>query len=614
MNCRMTTVMVITPAAAEGGAVVRHHNHRRLVRILNESASVSIPHLKEIHAKILRTAPTPNYCEDTLYLYSRLLHFCSLRDLNYAERIFSQIPNPNSFIYNCLIRSYAHSKNEKSKGFWLFQELLKREGLLPDKHTFPFVLKACAYLFCLIEGEQAHAQVFKHGFGTDVYVNNSLIHFYASCGCSESARKVFDKMPDKSLVSWNVMIDALVQLGEFDEALKLFVEMESSSFEPDGYTVQSLINACACLGTLSMGMWAHANILRNCRMDSEFDVLVSNSLIEMYWKCGSLRMAMQVFQGMSRRNINSWNAIILGLAGYGEAERVFEHFSRMINEEKLLPNSITFIGVLNVCNHRGLVDEGRRYFNVMVNEYGIEPVLQHYGCLVNLLARNGRMDEALDVVSSMPMKPDAVIWRSLLDGSCRNSEGSLELSEEIARKIIAEEGTACSGVYVLLSKVYASANKWDEVGLIRKLMTEKGVSKEPGCSSVEINGVVHEFFAGDTTHPQTKVIYQFLDVIEERLKPEGYVPDFSQASLVDEGDNDKGQSLRLHSERLAVTYGLINSKHGVPIRVFKNLRICRDCHTFSKLVSKVFDIEIIMRDRLRFHCFRKGLCSCMDFW
>lgn len=609
----MATVLVTAPPPAEGAAVVRHHNHRRLLRILTQSATVSVPHLKEIHAQILRTAPTPNYCTDTLYLYSRLLHFCSLQDLNYAERIFSQIPNANSFIYNTLIRGYAHSKDNKNKGFWLFQELLKQDDLLPDKHTFPFVLKACAYLFSLSEGEQAHAHVLKRGFGADVYVNNSLIHFYASCGCSESARKVFDKMPDKSLVSWNVMIDALVQLGEFDEALKSFVAMESFC-KPDGYTVQSLINACAGLGTLSMGMWVHAYILRNCRIDSGFDFLVNNSLIEMYWKCGSLRMAVQVFQGMSTRDTNSWNAMILGLAGYGEAERVFEHFRRMINEEKLVPNSITFLGVLSACNHRGLVDEGCRFFNIMLNEYNVQPVLQHYGCLVDLLARNGRIDKALDIVSSMPMKPDTVIWRSLLDASCRNSEDILDLSEEMARQIIAEEGTANSGVYVLLSKVYASANKWNEVGLIRKLMTEKGVSKEPGCSSLEINGVVHEFFAGDTTHPQTKEIYQFLDVIEERLKSEGYAPDFSQASLVDEDDHGKGQSLRLHSERLAIAYGLLNLKRGVPIRILKNLRVCRDCHNFSKLVSKAFDIEIIMRDRLRFHCFRNGSCSCMDFW
>ncbi|KAL0358016.1 UNVERIFIED_CONTAM: Pentatricopeptide repeat-containing protein, chloroplastic/mitochondrial [Sesamum calycinum] len=607
----MAAVFVTGPPVEFSTAPRRRH-HDRLLHILTESATVSIPHLKQIHAQILRNAPTPHHSPETLFLYSRLLHFSSLQDLTYSLQLFGQIPNPNTFIYNTLIRAYAHSKDHKKQAFPLFQELLNQESLLPDKHTFPFVLKACAYLFALSEGKQTHAQVLKHGFGSDVYANNSLIHFYASCGDSESVKKVFGKMPERSLVSWNVIIDALVQMGEFDEALRMFMEMKSS-FDPDGYTVQSVIDACAGLGALSMGMWAHAYVLRKCEIDANFDVLVKNSLIEMYCKCGSLRMARQVFQGMSRRDVNSWNAMILGFAMHGEAERVFEHFGRMVNEEKLLPNSITFVGLLSACNHRGLVDEGRRYFDIMVNEYKVEPVLQHFGCLIDLLARNGQINKALDIVSSMPMKPDAVIWRSLLDASYKQSEG-LDLSEEMAKQIMAADKSESSGVYVLLSRVYASANRWNEVGLVRKMMTDKGVSKEPGCSSIEINGIVHEFFAGDTTHPQTKEIYQFLDVIEERLKLAGYVPDFSQAPLIDEADDGKERSLRLHSERLAIAFGLLNSTPDAPIRVFKNLRVCRDCHNFTKLISQVFNVEIIMRDRLRFHCFKNGSCSCMDFW
>ncbi|KAK4429936.1 Pentatricopeptide repeat-containing protein, chloroplastic/mitochondrial [Sesamum alatum] len=393
----MATVLVTGPPA-EFSTAPRSRHHDRLLHILTQSATVSIPQLKQIHAQILRTAPAPHHSPETLFLCSRLIHFSSLQDLTYTLQLFGQIPNPNTFIYNTLIRAYAHSKDHKKQAFPLFQELLNQESLLPDKHTFP-----------------------------------------------------------------------------------------------------------------------------------------------------------------------------------------------------------------------GLAEEGRRYFDMMINEYKVEPVLQHFGCLIDLLARNGQIAEALDIVSSMPMKPDAVIWRSLLDASYKQSEG-LDLSEEMARQIMAADGSESSGVYVLLSRVYASANRWNEVGLVRKLMADKGVSKEPGCSSIEINGIVHEFFAGDTTHPKTKEIYQFLDVIEEKLKLAGYVPDFSQAPLVDEADDGKGRSLRLHSERLAIAFGLLNSKPGAPIRVFKNLRVCRDCHNFTKLISQVYNVEIIMRDRLRFHCFKNGSCSCMDFW
>ncbi|KAK6163990.1 hypothetical protein DH2020_000854 [Rehmannia glutinosa] len=533
----MATVLVTAPPP-ELSTVTHQHHHHRVFNILTQSTTVSIPHLKQIHAQILRTGPAIHHSPETVFLYSRLMHFSSLRDLIYTLQLFNQIPFPNTFIYNTLIRAHAHSKDHKKQAFLLFQELLKQESLLPDKHTFPFVLKACAYLFALSEGKQTHAHVLKHGFGSDVYVNNSLIHFYASCGHSESARKMFDKMPERSLVSWNVIIDALVQMGEFDEALRMFVEMKPS-FEPDGYTVQSVIDACAGLGALSLElfdrdvlqMWVvencstgfSGNEQTGCEFVERYDIRISSA-----WRG---REGIQTFRSNDQRR-------------------------------KIPPNSITFVGILSACNHRGLVEEGRRYFDIMVNEYKIEPVLQHYGCLIDLMARNGQINEALDIVSRMPMKPDDVIWRSLLDASCRQSE-FLDLSEKMARQIMAGEGRASSG---------------------------------------------------DTTHPQTKEIYQFLDVIEERLKLAGFVQDFSQAPLVDEADDGKGQSLKLHSERLAIAFGLLNSKPGAPIRVFKNLRICKDCHNFTKFISKVFSVEIVMRDRLRFHCFRNGSCSCMDFW
>lgn len=491
--------------------------------------------------------------------------------------------------------------------------MLSEGSVNPDKHTFPFVLKACAYLFDEFAGKQAHAHVFKFGFDADVYVNNSLIHFYASCGFLDCARQVFDEMPERSLVSWNTIIDGLVQSGEYDMALRMFREMQGS-FEPDGYTLQSIISACAGLGALSLGIWAHAYVLRACDAKLGADVLLNNALVEMYCKCGMLDLAKQVFDGMLKRDINTWNSMILGLAMHGKAELALEHFDKMTNGEGLMPNAITFVGILSACNHGGMVELGREYFDKMVKDYSIEPRLEHYGCLVDLLARAGLIDEALHLVSNMPIKPDVVIWRSLLDACCKKNIG-IELSEQVAKKILESEGVASSGVYVLLSRVYASATRWNEVGLIRMLMTEKGIRKEPGCSSMEINGVNHEFFAGDTSHSQSKDIYRVLDVINKRLYSAGYRADISQAPLVDgEYEDQKQDALKLHSERLAIAYGLLNLKPGVPIRVFKNLRVCNDCHEVTKLISKIFAVEIVVRDRTRFHHFKDGTCSCGDYW
>ncbi|OMO55094.1 hypothetical protein COLO4_36206 [Corchorus olitorius] len=583
--------------------------YSRLLQSLKQCTDIST--LKQIHAQALRST-SPHHPKN-LFLYSQILRLYSFLDFNCALQLFNQLePQHNSFMWNTLIRACAHNVNNKEQAIRLYQEMLEQAVVSPDKHTFPFVLKGCAYLFALSEGKQVHAHALKHGFGSDVYVNNSLIHFYASCGCLDLAEKVFVKMSERSLVSWNVLIECFVQFGQFNNAVNLFREM-GNKFDPDGYTLQSVISACAGLGSSSLGAWAHAYLLKKCDFDLSSDVLINNSLVDMYCKCGSLELAQQVFERMPKRDITSWNHMILGLATHGQAEAAMGCFDKMIRTERFKPNSITFVAVLSACNHKGMVSKGRQYFDMMINEYNIKPVLEHYGCLVNLLARAGFIDEALDLVSTMPMRPDAVIWRSLLDACCKKN-GSVELSEELARQVLESEGHIDSGVYVLLSRVYASASRWDDVGLVRKLMTDKGVTKEPGCSSIEINGVAHELFAGDTSHPQTTEIYQMLKVIDEKLASVGYLPDHSQAVMVDELDETRQHSLKLHSERLAIALGLLKLKPGMPIRIFKNLRVCNDCHEVTKLISRIFNVEIIVRDRSRFHHFKDGSCSCLDYW
>ncbi|KAG8500665.1 hypothetical protein CXB51_002628 [Gossypium anomalum] len=582
--------------------------HSRILNSLKQCTHIS--QLKQIHALILRS--TSPYHPKTFFLYSQLLHFSSFLDFNYALQLFNQIQNPNSFMWNTLIRACANDVNNKEQAMRLYLEMLEQALVSPDKHTFPFVLKGCAYLFDVSEGIQVHAHALKHGFGSDVYVNNSLIHFYASCGFLDLAEKVFVKMPERSLVSWNVLLEGFVQFGKFNSALNLFREMRNT-FDPDGYTLQSILTACAGLGAFSLGAWVHAYLLKKCDFNLSIDVFINNSLVDMYCKCGSLEFAHQVFKRMPKRDLTSWNHMIRGFAMHGQAEAAIRCFDKMIRTERFRPNSITFTGVLSACNHKGMVSEGRLYFDMMVTDYKIKPALEHFGCLVDLLARAGFIDEALDLVSTMPMRPDAVIWRSLLD-ACSKKNTSVELSEELARQVVESEGDIGSGVYVLLSRVYASASRWDDVGSVRKLMTDKGVKKEPGCSSIEIDGVAHELFAGDTSHPQTKETYQMLKVIDEKLESVGYSPDYSQAPMIDELNETKQHSLKLHSERLAIALGLLKLQPGMPIRIFKNLRVCNDCHEVTKLISRVFNVEIIVRDRARFHHFKDGFCSCSDYW
>ncbi|KAG8489101.1 hypothetical protein CXB51_017030 [Gossypium anomalum] len=275
------------------------------------------------------------------------------------------------------------------------------------------------------------------------------------------------------------------------------------------------------------------------------------------------------------------------------------------------PNAITFVGVLNACSHVGLINDGHKYFNMMINEYGIKPTIEHYGCLVDILCRAGCLEEAKDIIEEMPMRPNKVIWMTLLSGA-RNHRNT-KIGEYAAQHLI-ELAPEATGVYVVLSNMYAVAGEWEKVSEVREMMKKRGLRKDPGCSSIEHKGVVHNFVVGDKSHPQTKEIYSKLAEMREKLKLAGHVPDTSQVLLYIEEEEEKEAELEKHSERLAIAFGLINTEAGCPIRIMKNLRVCSDCHSVTKLLSKIYSREIIVRDNSRFHHFKDGLCSCKDFW
>ncbi|PUZ68795.1 hypothetical protein GQ55_2G057100 [Panicum hallii var. hallii] len=519
-----------------------------------------------------------------------------------------------------LLRSLARARRAdlSHRALLLFRSLHASGPAPPPHFSLPAALSAAAFLGALPEGRQLHALAAKLALApAHTVVANSLVHLYSSCGLPGEAFALFRRIPDRTLVSWNTAVDALVGNGDHLAALDLFREMQRDrpDLAPDAYTVQSVLGACAGAGALSLGLYAHALLLRELggAGDVSRDVLINNSLVDLYGKCGAVELARQVFDRMPARDLASWNAMVLALANHGRVRDSLDLFDRMTRAENVAPNAITFVAVLSACNHGGLVEEGRRYFAAMVGEYGIRPRIEHYGCMVDILARAGLIEEALDVVAGMDCRPDSIIWRSLLDACCKRDAG-LELSEAMAKLALDVPDDAVSGVYVLLSRVYASAQRWNDVGMIRRLMSEEGFKKEPGFSSIEMAGSVHQFVAGDTSHPQSEKIYEKLDEIQQRLTSAGYKPDLSEAPMVADADRTKGATLRLHSERLAISFGLLNATHGAPIRILKNLRVCKDCHTISKLISKIYDVEIIVRDRIRFHHFKDGSCSCKDYW
>ena len=503
-----------------------------------------------------------------------------------------------------MIRGYAESDDARP-AVDVFRRM-RWVGVESDTHTYPFVLKAIGRLMDGREAERVHGGVVRNGFEELVFVRNALVHVYAACGEVGSAHKVFEGMSERNLVTWNSVINGFALNGRPNEALTLFREMGVEGVEPDGFTMVSLLTACAELGALALGRRAQGYMFK---VGLDRNLHAANALLDVYAKCGKIREASRVFYEMEEKSVVSWTSLIVGLAvnGFGfEALELFKELER----EGLVPSEITFVGVLYACSHCGMVDEGFAYFNKMIEEFRIMPKIEHYGCMVDLLGRAGLVKQAYEYIKNMPLPPNAVIWRTLL-GACAN-HGHLALGEIAKVQLQKLEPKHC-GDYVLLSNLYASERRWSEVQKVRKTMLNEGIRKVPGHSLVELGNNVHEFVMGDRSHPQSDDIYAKLAEITMLLRLEGYMPRTTNV-LADIEEEEKETALSYHSEKIAIAFMLINTPPCTPISVVKNLRVCADCHLAIKLISKVFNREIVVRDRSRFHHFRNGSCSCRDYW
>ncbi|KAF8006739.1 hypothetical protein BT93_K0904 [Corymbia citriodora subsp. variegata] len=550
--------------------------------------------------------------------------------LNFAHRTFE------SYVWNNIIRAHAQSPVSVQPPLSVFARM-RSHGVEPDFHTFPFLLQSFHSVPHLQSGRQIHAQVFVFGLDRDTFVQTCLINMYSSCGDSALARRVFDEiaepdlpswnsvinvclkvgrsdaaralldeMPARNVISWSCMINGYVRCGESKEALALFREMqlvEGALVRPNEFTMSGVLLTCGRLGALEHGKWAHAYI-NKCGI--EVNVVLGTCLINMYAKCGSIERARLVFGNLGSDGLES---IILGLAMHGHAGECLGLFSDMI-QQGLKSNSVTYLGILCACDHGGLMTQGKEYFRKMSEEHGITLMIQHYGCLVDLFGRAGLIKEAWAVVKLMPVEPDVLIWGALLSGS--RTHGDIETCEIALRKLI-QLDPGNSGAYVLLSNVYAKLGRWNEVRQVRNLMEAKGIYNVPGCSLVELDGVLHEFFVGDHSHPDCKEIYMMLDEIMVKLKKAGYVGNTKEV-LLDLDEEAKELALSLRSEKLAMAFCFLKTSAGTTIQIIKNLRICGDCHVAIKMISKVYGRKIVIRDCNLFHHFNDGVCSCKDFW
>ncbi|XP_042498637.1 pentatricopeptide repeat-containing protein At3g29230 [Macadamia integrifolia] len=442
----------------------------------------------------------PNSLIDT---YSK----CGACGVAAARILFAAMEDRDVVSWNSMIAGLVRS-GDLSEARWLFDEM-------PNKDTVSWNTIIDGYVKA---GEMNTAfELFENMPERNVVSWSTMISGYSKAGDMEMARLLFDKMPVKNLVAWTVIISGYAAQGIAKEAFRLYNEMEIAGFKPDDGTLISVLAACAESGLYSLGKRVHISIERSRMICS---TQVCNALIDMYAKCGNLRKAFRVFEGMVEWDVVSWNAIIQGLAMHGLSEKALQVFSRM-KQEGFAPDGVTFIGVLCACTHVGLVDEGRHYFSTMEEVYGVVPQIEHYGCMIDLLGRGGHLKEAFEFVKNMPMEPNAIIWGTLL-GACR-MHNKVGLAEEVVEHLLMF-APSDAGNYAVLSNIYAAAGHWGDVAKVRLQMKNTGSRKPPGASYIELDDEVHEFTVQDRSHPQAERIYKMIDRLGQHLKQVGYVP------------------------------------------------------------------------------------------
>lgn len=529
-----------------------------------------------------------------------------------ARLVFDRMKVKNVVSWNSMIDGYAANGDSK-EAMRLFNQLLNdnRTGIKLTDVTVMAALNAAGELRDLQQGCIIHRLLKGVGLGSKINVMNCLITMYSKCKRVDLAVEVFSILRSTrkaTLVSWNAMIAGYAQNDRGTDALNCFCKMQEDEemAKPDSFTLVNLIPALAELSVLRHARWIHGYAIRH-GLDN--NVFVTTALIDTYAKCGGVKLARKLFDSIPIKHVTTWNVMIDGYGTHGMGAAAVELFEEMKNSNVVQPNDITFLCVISACSHSGLVDTGTAYFESMKEDYKLEPRMDHYGSMVDLMGRSGRVEQAWEFIENMPIQPGISVYGAIL-GACKIYK-NVELGEKAANRIFKldpEEG----GYHVLLANIYAAASMWDGYARVRNMMEKKGLQKTPGQTHIEIRNQVHTFHSGCTNHIQTEKIYAKLRELIEEITAAGYVPDTS--SIQDVEHHVKVQLLSTHSEKLAIAFGLINTTPGTTIQIRKNLRVCGDCHNATKFISKTTGREIVVRDMHRFHHFKDGSCSCGDYW
>ncbi|KAI3790478.1 hypothetical protein L2E82_03546 [Cichorium intybus] len=506
--------------------IVNTISNPQYLRLLQKCSTMD--QLKQIHAQTI----TMGLARFT-YITSKLLAFSATSDIDYAHTILNQTSMPTIFDYNSMILGY--SKTSKQEFGILLYTQMRNNRIQPNARTFPVLIKTCNCISSLL---QVHGQIVKLGNISDVYLTSSLICTYShykaiksaiqvfrenpyknvvcctslitGCfnnGLVDEACKVFDEMPERSDVSYSAMISGFVRNELFNKAFDFFHRLKNCNLvKPNRSLLLTILTACGTVGALNIGQNIHHQLIEDSFC---FDLQFGTSLIDFYSKCGDIEKAEDIFTNMPFKDVATWSAMVMGLATNGKNETAINLFEDM-TQKGPVPNDITFIAVLVACNHKSLVTKAWCLLGKMKKLFGIQPGIEHYGCMVDLLARSGQLKRAEILINLMPMAPDEAIWGSFLHGCLIHSE--IFLAEK-AGKCLIELDPCNSGRYVVLANMYADIGKWEGVIGLRNLMVERKVDTTPGWSFIEVDGIVHKFFVNDQCHPRVKDLHKVLQVL-----------------------------------------------------------------------------------------------------
>ncbi|KAL0928405.1 hypothetical protein M5K25_000284 [Dendrobium thyrsiflorum] len=454
----------------------------------------------EMHSLLIKLG-----LESDTFVLNSLIHMYSASGLvGMAREVFDLAPDSSRDVvsWNSMVSGFSYN-NLYEESLIVFRQMVEHSRTM-DANSLVGALTSCAKIGSLNLGRMIHSLIVTRGLDMDCYLCSSLINMYSKCGDLNQAHKLFDEIPEKNAVCWTAMISGYAQSNQFVKSIMLFRKMQAAKLKPDENTISSVLSSCAQLGALDQGRYIHAY----CDIIGIIlGLSAKNALIDMYAKCGEIDRAFSIFHELEKPDVFSWTTIISGLAMNGNSFEALKLFSQMESSSLVVPNEITFLGVLSACSHGGLIEAGYYYFDRMKTVYKLWPRLEHYGCMVDLLGRAKLLLEAEKFVKDMPIKPDVVIWRSLLFASRINED--VRMAEFAAQRIMELEPEMCGGP-VMLSNVYAMASKWTDVSRTRRHMYSQSIQKQPGLSFIELNGVIHEFLSAGKSHSQNEVIYNVL--------------------------------------------------------------------------------------------------------